>query len=72
MFEGYRLNEMTLLVSMFEMYVSSVLTRRVFKIIEELCGKSVSKSLVSSHTEQLSPIVSKWQNRSLSETNYLI
>ncbi len=28
-----------------EMYVSGVSTRKVSKIVEELCGKSVSKSL---------------------------
>ena len=34
---------------------------------EELCGKSVSKSFVSSLTEQLEPMVNEWQNRLLSE-----
>jgi transposase-like protein len=33
----------------------------------ELCGKSVSKSFVSSLTEQLEPMVNEWQNRLLSE-----
>ena len=37
------------------------------KIVEELCGKSVSKSFVSSLTEQLEPMVNEWQNRLLSE-----
>jgi len=41
---------------MLEMYVSGVSTRKVSKIVEELCGKkSVSKSFVSSLTEQLDP-----------------
>ena len=35
--------------------------------MEELCGKSVSKSFVSSLTEQLEPMVNEWQNRLLSE-----
>ena len=34
--------------------------------MEELCGKSVSKSFVSSLTE-LEPMVNEWQNRLLSE-----
>jgi len=55
---------------MLEMYVSGVSTRKVSKIVEELCGKSVSKSFVSSLTEQLDPMVKEWQNRSLSGTNY--
>ncbi|BDP62253.1 hypothetical protein EfmJHP38_31910 (plasmid) [Enterococcus faecium] len=36
------------MASMLEMYVSGVSTRKVSKIVEELCGKSVSKSFVSS------------------------
>ncbi|MGX6980133.1 IS256 family transposase [Vagococcus elongatus] len=69
-FERYQRNEKALLASMLEMYVSSVSTRKVSKIVEELCGKSVSKSFVSSLTEQLDPIVTQWQNHSLSGTNY--
>lgn len=70
MFERYQRNEKALLASMIEMYVSGVSTRKVSKIVEELCSKSVSKSFVSSLTEQLDPMVNEWQNRSLSETNY--
>ncbi|MHC5269502.1 IS256 family transposase [Enterococcus sp. LJL98] len=69
-FERYQRNEKALLASMIEMYVSGVSTRRVSKIVEELCGKSVSKSFVSSLTEQLDPMVSEWQNRLLSEKDY--
>ncbi|GAB2490913.1 IS256-like element IS256 family transposase [Alkalibacterium psychrotolerans] len=67
-FERYQRNEKALLASMLEMYVSGVSTRKVSQIVEELCGKSVSKSFVSSLTEQLDPLVSEWQNRSLSDT----
>ena len=49
------------------MYISGVSTRKVSKIIEELCGQSVSKSFVSSLTEQLDPMVKEWQNCSLSD-----
>ncbi|HFI0683476.1 TPA: transposase, partial [Streptococcus suis] len=45
-FERYQRNEKVLLASMLEMYVSGVSTRKVSKIVEELCGKSVSKSFV--------------------------
>ena len=69
-FERYQRNEKALLASMLEMYVSGVSTRKVSQIVEELCGKSVSKSFVSSLTEQLDPMVNEWQNRSLLETNY--
>ena len=69
-FERYQRNEQALLASMLEMYVSGVSTRKVSKIVEELCGKSVSKSFVSSLTEQLDPMVHEWQNRSLSGRNH--
>ena len=69
-FERYQRNEKALLASMLEMYVSGVSTRKVSKNVEELCGKSVSKSFVSSLTEQLDPMVNEWQNRSLSDKNY--
>lgn len=69
-FERYQRNEKALLAAMLEMYVSGVSTRKVSKIVEELCGKSVSKSFVSSLTELLDPMVTQWQNRSLSDTNY--
>lgn len=49
--ERYQRNEKALLASMIEMDVSCVSTRRVSKIFEELCGKSVSKSFVSSLTD---------------------
>ena len=55
-FERYQRNEKSLLASMLEMYGPGVLTRKVSKIDEELCGKSVSKSFVSSLTEQLDPM----------------
>ena len=50
-FERYQRNEKALLASMVEMYVSGVSTRKVSQIVEELCGKSVSKSFVSSLTK---------------------
>ena len=52
------------------MYISGVSTRKVPQIVEELCGKSVSKSFVSSLTAQLDPMVSEWQNRFLSDRSF--
>ena len=69
-FERYQRHEKALLASMIEMYVSGVSTRKVSKIVEELCGKMVSKSFVSSLTVQLDPLVKEWQNRSLWGTKY--
>src|SRR5699024_5178272 len=50
-FERYQRNEKALLASMLEMYVSGVSTRKVAKVVETLCGKSVSKSFVSTLTK---------------------
>lgn len=69
-FERYQRNEKALLASMLEMYISGVSTRKVSQIVEELCSKSVSKSFVSSLTAQLDPMVSEWQNRSLSDRSF--
>lgn len=59
---------------MLEMYISGVSTLKVLKIVEDLCGQSVSKSFVSSLPELLDPMVKEWQNRSLSneKNSYLM
>src|SRR5699024_11931165 len=46
-FDRYQRNEKALLTSMLEMYVSGVSTRKVSQVVEELCGKQVSKSFIS-------------------------
>src|SRR5690625_391058 len=69
-FERYQRNENALLASMFEMYVSGVCTRTVSTVREPLCGKSVSKSFVSTLTKELDRLVKEWQERSLSDTKY--
>lgn len=55
---------------MIEMYVSVVSTRKVSQIVEELCGKTKSKSFVSDLAKQLDPMVKEWKNHSLSETAF--
>lgn len=70
-FDRYQRHEKALLASMVEMYVSGVSTRKVSKIVEELCGKSVSKSFVSSLTKDLDQMVKEWQYRSLEDKKYL-
>lgn len=69
-FEKYQRSEKALLASMLEMYVSGVSTRKVTNIVEELCGKSISKSFVSSLTKELDGIVEAWRNSSLEGTSY--
>lgn len=70
LFEKYARHDQALVLSMIEMVVNGVSTRKVTQIVEQLCGESVSKSLVSSLTQKLDPIINTWANRSLSSTYY--
>ncbi|MBS4190222.1 IS256 family transposase [Bacillus sp. FJAT-49705] len=69
-FEKYKRCEKALILSMIEMVVNGVSTRKVTKIVEELCGKSVSKSLVSNLTKSLDPVINEWRNRPLNTLYY--
>lgn len=69
-FEKYKRCEQALILSMIEMVVNGVSTRKVTKIVEELCGKGVSKSLVSNLTKSLDPIVNAWRERPLNTAHY--
>lgn len=64
-FEKYQRCDQALIISMIEMVVNGVSTRKVTKIVEELCGKSVSKSFVSNLIKSLDPVVNDWKNRPL-------
>jgi len=69
-FEKYARCDQALVVSMLEMVVNGVSTRKVTHIVEQLCGESVSKSFVSSLTQKLDPIINKWANRPLNTTYF--
>lgn len=69
-FEKYQRCDQALLLSMTEMVINGVSTRKVTNIVKQLCGKSVSKSFVSNLTKKLDPIVNEWANRPLNTTNY--
>lgn len=69
-FEQYRRSDQSLVLSMMEMVVNGVSTRKVTKIVEQLCGQSVSKSFVSDVTKKLDPIVNEWANRPLNLMYY--
>jgi putative transposase len=69
-FEKFSRVDQALVLSMVEMVVNGVSTRKVTNIVEQLCGESVSKSFVSSLTEKLDPIVKKWANRPLNVQYY--
>jgi transposase-like protein len=51
-------SERALLLSIAEMYVQGVSTRRVKRIVEELCGMEVSSTQVSRAAEQLDEMLS--------------
>jgi len=69
-FEQYARCDQALVLAMLEMVVNGVSTRKVSKIVEQLCGQKVSKSFVSTLTEKLDPIVNQWANRPLNTMYY--
>jgi transposase-like protein len=64
-------SERALTLSLAEMYVQGVSTRRVSAIVEELCGSSVSSSQVSRAAGLLDEKLEAWRQRPLSEMVYL-
>lgn len=71
LFERYQRNEQALILTMIEMVISGVSTRKVTKAIEIITdGHTVSKSFVSNVMKQLDPVVNEWRTRSLEATKY--
>jgi transposase-like protein len=64
-------SERALTLTLAEMYVQGVSTRKVAAITERLCGTSVSSSQVSQATAQLDEVLQAWRQRRLSECPYL-
>ena len=69
-FEKYKRCDKAFLLSMLEMVINGVSTRKVTKIVEQLCGETVSKSMVSELTKKLDPVVKSWSQRSLEHQYY--
>lgn len=69
-FEKYARCDQSLVLSMLEMVINGVSTRKVTHIVEQLCGENVSKSFVSSLTQKLDPIVNDWAKRPLNTVYY--
>lgn len=65
LFTRYQRSEQALLLSLMEMVIQGVSTRKVTKITEELCGTEFSKSTVSELCKTLDPIVQAWNDRPL-------
>ena len=64
-------SERALKVSLAQMYLQGVSTRKVAKITEELCGFEVSKSQVSQVSKELDEEFEKWRQRPLKTYLYL-
>jgi putative transposase len=65
-------SERALTAALAEMYVQGVSTRKVSKIVHELCGHEVSSSTVSRLTGQLDEELQRWRERPLDDVPYLI
>lgn len=63
--------ERALLLSMAEMYVQGVSTRKVSSIVEELCGLEVSSTEVSRASQKLDEVFSEWRSRDIDRVPYL-
>ena len=64
-------SERALLMTLAEMYVQGVSTRKVAAITEQLCGTQISASQVSRATQTLDQELEAWRNRPLGEIVYL-
>jgi len=69
LFKRYQRNEQAFVLSLVEMYLQGVSTRKVKKVVETLCGSSVSRSLVSNLSKELDENITRWRKRPLTK-NY--
>ena len=65
-------SERALLLCIAEMYVQGVSTRRVKKIVEELCGMDVSSTQVSRAAAELDELLTAWRERPLGQYRYIV
>lgn len=61
-----------LLLSIAEMYVQGVSTRRVKRIVEELCGMDISSTQVSRAAAELDELLTAWRERDLGRYRYVV
>ncbi len=64
-------SERALTITLAEMYVQGVSTRKVKAITEQLCGVEISATQVSRATAQLDEVLQEWRERPLGEIRYL-
>ena len=70
LFGRYQRNEQALVLTLMEMYVQGVSTRKVAAITEQLCGTSFSKSQVSALAGRLDADLHTWRERPLTAASY--
>jgi len=70
LFARYQRSEQALILTLMEMVVNGVSTRKVARITEQLCGTSFAKSTVSDLCKGLDPLVTAWNERDLSGQRY--
>jgi putative transposase len=64
-------SERALTLTLAEMYVQGVSTRKVTAIVEQLCGSSISSSVVSRAAKLLDETLEDWRNGPLGEFPYV-
>lgn len=70
LFARYQRSEQALVLSLMEMYLQGISTRKVATVTEQLCGTRFSKSQVSTLTAQLDDRLTAWRNRKLTAAAY--
>ena len=65
LFDKYQRSEKALFLSIVEMYVNGVSTRKISRITETLCDVSISRSQVSVLTSKIDKEIEKWRHRSI-------
>jgi putative transposase len=65
-------SERALLLAIAEMYVQGVSTRRVKRIVEELCGLEISSTQVSRAAAELDVLLEAWRTRELGRYRYIL
>lgn len=70
LFERYQRMDQSLVLTMMEAIISGVSTRKVTKIVEALCGETVSKSFVTDIMKRLDPEIKTFRTRPLNEKKY--
>jgi len=65
LFNRYQRSEKALVLTLMEMYIKGISTRKVAEITEKLCGTSFSSSTISTLTSKLDAKIASWKTRAL-------